>query len=302
MVLSFLFWRGKKIPNSFVLVNIVFLCFLHLTDLMKSKSRVTRQPWLDKTIPTLFLGSSGMFFLRHLRSDRGGGGRTATLAEATSCHVSARTLQVKPVGGHSITFPHPCWAPLGCVCDFSLTVSSGASALLRLPVVPDYGLLLVFLGPQREAEASTQRQRQAVLLFVQNGVWILGFAQAIAFILPTDHPASNSRTRGAQRRCRAGGLRRTTLHWTLTPLWDARQEQRGAGWRGRQDVPLWGEGRPWWAGPKGDGHFLADDKCQTRRVPGEELHRQDIARPDQEWPAARQTPHTGTRLRNSRTF
>lgn len=248
-----------------------------------------------------------VFYIICLHSDRGGGGgRTATLVDATSCHVSAGTLQVKPVWRHSVMFPPPCWVLLlAVVVIFHWRYHQVASAALRLPVVSDHGLLLVFLGPQREAEASTQRQWQAVFLFVQDGVWILGVTQAIAFILPTDHPASNTRTRGlggcnrtrgAQRRCRAGGLRRTTLHWALTPHRDTRQDQQGAGWRGQQDVPLWGEGRPWWAGRRDDSHF-----CQTRRVPGEELHGRDIARPDKERPAARQTPHTGTRLRNGRT-
>lgn len=48
-----------------------------------------------------------MFFFASFVCAATEGGRTARLAEATSCHVSARTLQVKPVWRHSVRLPPP---------------------------------------------------------------------------------------------------------------------------------------------------------------------------------------------------
>lgn len=289
----------------------IYFCFLHLTHLIKAvKSGVTRQPWiiwLGETVLPLSRAALVCFFASFVCAATEGG-RTARLAEATSCRVSARTLQVKPVWRHSVRLPPPGRVFLLAVL---VILPSQSRQVASAALSSHHGLLaLIFLGPQREAEASTQTQRQALLLLIQDGVRIRRFAQAFAFHLPTNHPATNTRTRGlgsfggprgARRRCSAGGLnRRTSLYWTLTAPWD-RQDQRRAGRWGQQNVPLWGEGRPGWPGLKGDGRFYAVVNGQTRRLPGEQLHRRDVARPDQERPAAGQAPHTGTRLGDGRT-
>lgn len=124
----------QKIPGSFVWVSLVLLCFLYLTDLIKCvKARVTRQPCnpylIGRNHPSIVPEQPrNVFYVICLRGDRGGG-RTATLAEATSCHVSAGTLQVKPVWRHSAMFPPPCWvflfAAFVIILCCSPTVSSG---------------------------------------------------------------------------------------------------------------------------------------------------------------------------------
>lgn len=54
----------------------------------------------------------------------------------TSCHVSAGTLQVKPVWRHSVRLPPPVTLlPPGCVGDCALTAASVAPADLRLLVM-----------------------------------------------------------------------------------------------------------------------------------------------------------------------